>query len=285
MKFGCHISIAGGIENAPLRAAEIGAECFQIFTKPPQGGPSLKISDSQAELFKKNLKESGIKNFYIHAPYYINLASSDNRAYYGAIKAIRDDLERGSLLGARYVMTHIGSAKDLGTEESFKKVVAAFEKILDEYGGQTKLLIENSAGAGDIIGDSWEEIGAILGGIKNKNLEGICFDTAHAFESGYDLRNKTAIDKTMTELDKFMGIEKIKVFHYNDSMTELGSHKDRHADIGKGNIGFEGFWEIIHNSKFSDLDMILETPGDDKENLEILKKLRDNKEFKPQNKF
>lgn len=274
MKFGSHISIDNGIENAPLRAAEIGAECFQIFTKPPQGGSSAKMLLDKAEIFKNNLKLSGITNFYIHAPYYINLASFDNKVYYSAIKAIRDDLEEGTLLGARYVITHIGSAKNFGKEESLKKVIEAFKKILDGYKGSVELLIENSAGAGNIIGDDWAEIGEIIKKTSIQNLAGICFDTAHAFESGYDLRTKKSLNSTMAKLDKFIGIEKIKVFHCNDSLTELGSHKDRHADIGKGNIGIAGFREIIRDPRFSGLDMVLETPGDDEENLSILKKLR-----------
>lgn len=281
MKLGSHISISNGIENAPLSAMEIGCECFQIFSKSPKGGPFPELSDSQIKIFKENLKKAKIDNFYIHAPYYINLASQNNRVYYGAIKAIRDDLERGDRLGAKYVMTHIGSSKDSGEKESIEKVIKAFEKILDEYDGLTKLLIENSAGAGSIIGDSWKEIGKILNGVNNKNLAGICFDTAHAFESGYDLRDKIALEKTINELDKFIGIEKIKVFHGNDSQTELGSHKDRHANIGKGKIGKEGFSALISDSRFADIDMILETPREGiRDDLEILKDLR----FKKTNK-
>jgi len=275
MKFGSHISIAEGIENTPINAQKIGAECFQIFTKSPQGGNSLEISNEKVKLFKANLKKANIQNFYIHTPYYINLASDNNRIYYGAIKAIRDDLERGLKFGAKYVITHIGSAKDFGKEESIKKAVAAFEKILDGYNGATKLLIENSAGAGNIIGDKWEEIAAILSKVKNLHIAGICFDTAHSFESGYDLRGKDAVKRTMDELDKCIGVDKIKVFHANDSMTELASHKDRHANIGKGHIGLECFREIISDVRFKDIDMVLETPKNGvEEDLRILKELR-----------
>lgn len=274
MSFGSHISISSGIENAPLIAREIGAECFQVFTKPPGGGKFSNLGEEIIALFKKNLEKSKIKNFYIHAPYYINLASSDNRVYFGGIKAIRDDLEKGSLLGAKYVMTHIGSAKDLGEEESVIKTTKAFKKILNGYEGSTKLLIENSAGAGNIIGDSFEEIAKILSFVKNKNLTGICFDTAHAFESGYDLRSAESISNVFSQFDKILGIDKIKLFHSNDSMTELGSRKDRHADIGEGSIGLEAFREIICDARFQTLDMILETPGEVRKNLEVLKNLK-----------
>jgi len=280
MKFGSHISIANGIENTPILASKIGCECFQIFIKSPQGGKTPELRSEQIKLFKDNLKKTKINNFYIHTAYYINLASSNNRIYFGAIKSIREDLDRGSLLGAKYVLTHIGSSKDLGEKESIKKIISAFEKILDGYNGKTKLLIENSAGAGNIIGDNFKEISDITKGVKNNNLAGICFDTAHAFESGYDLRDKKSQEKTFKEVEKHIKLDKIKLFHTNDSMTNLESHKDRHANIGKGKIGLKGFWEIIHNKKFEDIDMILETPGDGiREDLMLLNKLQANSKF------
>lgn len=280
MKFGAHVSIAGGIENAPKRAYDIGCECFQIFSRSPRGGQALELDDKTVEKFKKNLNKYNFKEFYVHAPYFINLGSKNNRIYHGSISIIKQELERGSKLGAKYLMAHLGSAKDLGEQESIKKVVEGLNEILKEYEGKTKLLIEISAGAGKIIGDNFEEIAEIIK--KTSGSIGVCFDTAHAFESGYDLRTKTAVNKTFAEFNKIIGLDKLKLLHGNDSKTDLESHSDRHEHIGKGKIGLEGFKAIVDHSKLKNVNMIIETPkGDsdkwDKKNLKLLKSLRDNK--------
>src|SRR3990167_3611730 len=169
MNIGCHISIAKGlpagrqgIENAPELAHKLGCEVMQIFTRSPQGGPFPEISDETAKSFQENCHKFGIKNVYVHTPYFINLASKNNRIYYGSTSSIRKELERASQLGAKYVMTHLGSAKDLGEEDSIKKIVAGLGKVFDDYNGSAQLLIENSAGAGQIIGSDFGQIGEIL---------------------------------------------------------------------------------------------------------------------------
>src|SRR3990167_9236655 len=203
MNIGCHISIAKGIDKTPEQAAKFGCEVMQIFTRLPSGGPFSEISEETARLFKKNCQKFGIKNVYIHTPYFINLASKNNRIYYGSINSIRKELERASELGAKYVMTHLGSAKDLGEEKSLKKITDALEKIFENYNGSAQLLIENSAGAGQIIGSDFKQIGKILKafeikptsdvGSENRHpmsvLDGICLDTQHSFASGYDWKN------------------------------------------------------------------------------------------------
>lgn len=279
MKFGAHVSITGGIENAPQRAHDVGAECFQIFSRSPRGGKVPELDAETVNKFKENLKKYKYKEFYIHAPYFINLGSKNNRIFYGSISLIKKDLERGSKIGARYVMFHPGSAKDLGPKKSLAQVIKGLEKILAGYKGDTKLLVEISAGAGKIIGDNFEEIGKILK--KAPKGIGVCFDTAHAFESGYDLRTRQAVQKTFQEFDKYVGLKNLKLLHGNDSKTEIGSHADRHEHIGKGKIGMEGFEAIVKHSKLQKINMIIETPKGtgtkfDKMNLKLLKGLRDN---------
>lgn len=259
---GCHVSIARGIENSPKIAGELGCEAMQIFTRSPQGGAAAKISEETAKKFKVECGKYKIKNIYVHTPYYINLASKNNRVRYGSISAIRIELERASALGAKFVMTHLGSAKELGAEESFKKVIEGLKKILDGYKGTTKLLIENSAGAGDIIGADFEEIGKILSALNTMSaLAGICLDTQHSFASGYDWKND--FDKNMKILGKHIGFKNVKLIHANDSASEAGSRKDRHANINKGEIGLEGFKKIARFAKKNKIDMICETayPG------------------------
>jgi len=165
MNFGAHISIEGGIEKAPKRAHAIGCECFQMFSRSPHGGKAADISKERADEFKKELKKYKLINFYIHTPYYINLASTDNRIYYGSISAIRKELEVADLVGARAVITHLGSARELGKEEAMKKLVLGLVKIFrqspsskkdgqEEIKFKAKLFLEITAGAGEIMGDN-----------------------------------------------------------------------------------------------------------------------------------
>ncbi len=268
---GCHVSIARGIENSPKIAYELGCEAMQIFTRSPQGGAAAKISEETAKKFKVECGKYGIKNIYVHTPYYINLASKNNRVRYGSISAIRIELERASALGAKYVMTHLGSARELGKTEALKKTIEGLKKVLDGYNGATKLLIENSAGAGSIIGADFEEIGKILSALSAKKysskLAGICLDTQHSFASGYDWKNdfsaKGGPASGWEALKKYIGLNNVRLIHTNDSATEAGSRKDRHANIGDGKIGLEGFKKIARFAKKNKIDMICETayPG------------------------
>lgn len=274
MKIGAHVSGAGDLSLAPQRAKEVGCECFQFFSRPPQGGSAKPIIDKLANNFKANMKKYGQTECYIHTPYYINLASANNKIYHGSINVIREELERGSQLGVKYVMAHLGSAKDLGDEKGIAKVIKGITKILKGYKGKTEFLIEISAGAGYIIGDTFEEIALIIKGVKN-NI-GVCFDTAHAFASGYDLRDEKSVKETFEKFDGILGLEKLKLIHANDSKVELNSKKDRHEHIGEGYIGLEGFKAIVKFAKSKKINMIIETPKDGKDidNIKILKKLR-----------
>jgi len=276
MYLGAHVSIAGGVQNAPLNAQKIGAETFQIFSRSPRGGKS-NITTENIQEFKNNLKKFKFKNFYIHAPYYINLASSNNRIRHGSIGILKEELRIGNELGATAMMTHLGSASDYTDEEALNLVTKGIKEILKDYSGKTKFLIEISAGSGRIIGDSFEEIGKIIKEVKNKSL-GVCFDTCHAFASGYDLRTKEAIENTFKDFDKKIGLKNLVVLHLNDSLVELNSRKDRHADIGHGLIGKKAFAEMMTHQNLKKIDCILETPelkSSYSEQLKQLMKMRD----------
>ena len=293
MNIGCHVSIAGGIDKAPKLAHELGCEAMQIFTRSPQGGKVPELTEKTIKAFKENCEKYSIKNVYAHTPYFINLASANNKIYYGSISAIKTELERASALGAKYVMTHLGSARELGEKESFKKTVEGLEKILDDYKGEAKLLIENSAGAGKIIGADFEQIGEILSSTPDfearspvSKLAGICLDTQHSFASGYDWKNN--FENNIKILKKYIGLENIKLIHANDSAVEAGSRKDRHAhigngppaltsqgDVGRGKIGIGGFEKLVQFAKENDIDMICETDYPEvMEDIKILKEIR-----------
>ncbi|EKE20597.1 MAG: hypothetical protein ACD_7C00514G0002 [uncultured bacterium] len=272
MKIGCHVSIAGGVFNAPERAHDLGCEVMQIFSRSPQGGKTPELTKEVIRQFKLQAKNYKLQTTYIHSPYYINFASADNRIRYGSVHAIQEELERASLLGAKYVMTHLGSAKDLGEKAGREKTIEMLIKTLENYTGSTKLLLENSAGAGAIIGDDLNDLAYIIKKVKNKNIAGICLDTQHSFASGYDW---TDFDKTIKKIDKEIGIKNIKLIHANDSLTECGSNKDRHAHIGQGLIGLEAFKNIVKFAKENEIDMILETEHEKViEDIELLKSLR-----------
>jgi len=280
MKFGAHVSITGGIQNAPLAASQIGCEVFQMFTRSPQGGPTPNLTDENIEAFLVNCQELKLPEYYIHAPYYINLASIKKRTVFGSIRAIRQELDIGSQIKARYVMFHPGSAKDVTEKKGIKMVAEGIKKILDGYRGSTELLIENSAGAGAVIGDKFEEIAAIIEDIQHPKLTGVCLDIAHSFESGYDWTDKAAVDSTIQEFDQALGLKQLKMIHANDSKTAQGSHSDRHAHIGQGEIGLKGFRAIVNHPKLKQINLILETPQDQggyKTDLATLRKLRTGK--------
>jgi len=283
MLFGAHVSIAGGIELSPKRAAGCGSEVFQTFTRSPQGGPAPKLTPDVIEKFKNEMKRWKLAHHYIHTPYYINFASGNNRIRYGSINVVREELERGTLLGSTYVMTHLGSAKDMGIKKAMAITVDGLVKILNDYRGTTELLIEISAGSGEIIGDTFEEIAAIIEPtekkLKRKNVLNVCFDTQHAFASGYDLRAPKNVKETLKKFDTTIGLERLKMSHCNDSKVALGSHVDRHENIGQGYLGLNAFKAIIAEPKFKTVNLILETPRDEKgteirSEIKMLKSLR-----------
>lgn len=279
-RIGAHVSAEGGVKEAPKRAKAWGCECYNFFTRSPHGGKVCDITSEIAQEFRQLNKEYGFDRTYVHAPYFINLASQNSRVYYGSISALRQELERCSLLGVAGFMTHIGSTKGLDYDEAIRLVVRGIIEILKGYTGSTQFLLEVSAGAGQIIGSKIGEIGKIIKEVEKKDKKhkvGVCLDTAHLFASGYELRTKEGIRKLSEEIKKSLGWGRVKLVHSNDSLCDLGERKDRHAHIGKGKIGLEGFRLIMSDSNFKKLDFVLETPEESGRiaDIKVLKKLRD----------
>ncbi|MEA3273542.1 MAG: deoxyribonuclease IV [Patescibacteria group bacterium] len=265
MYFGTHVSISPRLDKAPENAAAIGAECFQCFSQSPRGGKRKIPNDEIIKKFKANIKKFNIKASYLHAPYFINLASKNNRIYHGSISAIRKDLEIASALGAKGVVVHVGSAKDYvkpGDKSiplvAQKQAVRALKEILKNYQGKAEILLENAAGAGNIIGANLDQLAFFLKEVKA--VGGICFDTAHAFESGMDLRTKEKVREALDQIEQKIGVDKLKLIHLNDSKTKLGSNSDRHEHLGLGEIGIEAFIALVKDSRLKKLNFILETP-------------------------
>jgi len=265
MLFGAHVSAAGGLWHAPANSAAIGGEVFQFFSRSPQGGPAPAITKDIAAKFKAAMIEHKQAACYIHTPYFINFGSATARIAKGSISVVRQELERGAQLGAEAIMTHLGSGRDLGRSEAIKMTTSGLIDVLKDYDGKTLLLLENAAGAGEIIGDDFSELGMILDGVLKKIPQapiGVCLDTCHAFASGYDFRTAAGITAVLKKFDQQIGLSFLKLLHLNDSQTGLGEHKDRHADLGAGLIGKDGFTALVKNQKLKNINGILETPTD-----------------------
>ena len=284
MYFGAHVSFAGGLVNAPLNAGLIGCEVFQMFTRSPRGGYVAPLDKKIATEFKANCKKTKQREWYVHAPYFINFASANPRIKHASINVVREELERASVLGAKYLMAHLGSYKDLGEKRGFVQLVECLNEMLKDYpaksGGKnkTEFLIEISAGSGAIIGDTFEEIAKIIHHPKLKKYKiGVCYDTQHGFASGYDIRDSKAAKATLDKFDSIVGLKNLKMSHCNDSKTELNSRIDRHAHLGKGLIGLNGFKSLLSDSRMKNINFVLETKSDGvAEDLKKLKKIRKN---------
>ena len=283
MRFGAHVSAAGGLWKAGIAGKALGCEVIQIFSRSPQAFAAKPITDDDAEKFKQSMKENNIQDVYIHAPYIINLASGKNTTRFGSVNILREELERGTQLGAKAIMFHPGSAKEVGREAGIEMVIKGINRIMDGYTGSCQLLIEISAGAGEIMGDDFEEIAAFLDGAERGKEVGVCFDTQHAFASGYDLRTQTDVDATFAHFDAAIGLHRLVASHCNDSKVAFNAHKDRHEHLGHGFIGADAFNSIVRHPKLQHIDLILETPFDDEggpedgtrvEDIALLKKHR-----------
>ncbi len=282
-KIGLHVSAAGGLSNAPENAKQMNAECFQFFSRSPRGGGAAVITDEQAELFRKRSKDYGFES-YIHTPYYINFASKNNKIYHGSINAVREELIRGTKLGVKYVVTHLGSAKDHVEDaksstvpaSAIKQAIEGLKKIFEtDENLTTELLLEISAGAGAVLGDSFDELATLLEGLNKPDVH-VCLDTCHMFASGYDIRTEETLEKTMQAFRSKIGIKHLKLVHMNDSKKELGAHRDLHEHMGLGAIGAKGLQAVLAHKDFQHVNFILETKHDEHiaKDLEFLKKHR-----------
>lgn len=270
---GAHISISGGVNLAPERAFSLGCEALQIFTKNQRQWFSKELDEDTIKTFKENIKQFKIKKVVVHDSYLINLAARDADLLEKSRNAFLDEAKRTYILGIPYLIFHPGTNPD--PEEGIKLIAEGINKTLDSV-PEITLLLETTAGQGNAIGRTFEELRKIIDLAEKRERVGICFDTAHAFESGYDISNEDGYYKTFELLDSIIGLDKIKCFHLNDSKTPLGSNVDRHEHIGKGMIGLKGFELLVNDERFAKHPMILETPGAEEfyaENLKVLKGL------------
>lgn len=276
MKLGVHISTESPFSDAVSRAQSLGCECMQIFANDPKRWNPTPIPEKELSKFVDLNKKADINPIIIHSIYLINLASSNPFFYEASIKSLIDEMKKAAAIGALGVNFHVGSTKGKKLSDVIDKIAIGIKTVL-AASEKPYLILENSAGAGDIIGDKFEELAEIMGKVNSPRLK-VTLDTAHAFGSGYNLATEEGLGETLQEFDKLIGLEHLVCLHLNDSAAELGSNRDRHADIGKGYIGKDAFELIVNHPKLKDIPGIIETPGMKKEeelsDLKILKGLR-----------
>jgi len=284
LKIGCHISIAGGIDNSVKRAEELGCSTMQIFSKNASTWREKILKKDEVESFRENLKDSNINSVFIHTSYLINLASPSEELYFKSINAFIEEMKRADLLLAGlpypYLIIHPGAHTGAGEEYGIERIISALNIILEksaDLGLKTMILLENTAGSGTHLGYTFRQLKRMMEGTNDKKRIGICFDTCHAYAAGYDLSHQEGIKQTLEEFEKYIGLDKLKVIHLNDSKFPLGSRKDRHMHIGKGYIGLEGFKMLVNHRYLKSLPFILETPKytekDDLKNINLVKSL------------
>ena len=300
MKIGCHLSSSGGYLAMAQTAVSIGANVFQFFTRNPRGGAAKPVDKADVAAFLKYAEENGIGPILAHAPYTLNAAGAETRVREFAEDVMVDDLKRLELTPGAMYNFHPGSHVGQGTEKGIELIAGHLNRVFTKVAkscaslksGQetasplaTTVLLETMAGKGSEVGRNFEEVRAIIDATEsaieqsnnpnNRAILGVCLDTCHVWDGGYDIVND--LDGVLKEFDKVIGLERLKAIHINDSMNALAAHKDRHEKIGKGKIGLEAFRRIVNHPKLKDLPFYLETPCDlqgYKEEIALLKGLR-----------
>lgn len=260
LNIGCHLSASKGFENMGLEALEIHANTFQFFTRNPRGGKAKEIDESDVNKLLKIMKENNFAKILAHAPYTLNLCSADKGIREFAQNTMADDLKRMEYLPDNMYNFHPGSHVGQGIETGINYIVEALNEILSKN-QSTTVLLETMSGKGSEVGSRFEEIKEIIDRVELNEKLGVCFDTCHVNDAGYDVVNN--LDSVLEEFDKIIGLDRLKAIHINDSMNPLGAHKDRHQKIGEGYIGLEAFERIINHPKLRKLPFYLETPHDD----------------------
>ncbi|ASM35393.1 endonuclease IV [Campylobacter sputorum subsp. bubulus] len=280
MKFiGAHVSIAGGVENAPINAMNIGANAFGMFVKNQRQWSAKPLDNKNISEFKNNLQKAEIspEHVLVHNSYLINLGSNDPLKRQKSIDSFLDEINRVNLLGLKLINFHPGShLNEISADECLENISNSINYLLQNTQNVT-LVIENTAGQGSNLGFDFSHLAYLVQNCIDKERIGICIDTCHLFSAGYDIRSKSEYKKTFDEFDKVIGKKFLKGMHINDSKTKLGSKKDRHESIGKGTIGLDGFSNLMQDDMSDNIPLILETIDDtiwDKE-INLLRKLGD----------
>ena len=274
MIIGCHLSVSKGFLPMGKDALKIGANTMQFFTRNPRGGKAKDIDENDINSFLSFCSDNGITSFLAHAPYTLNPCSANEDTRRFAAETMADDLKRLELLGGCMYNFHPGSHTGQGVETGIEQISATLNEVIAPE-QSTVVLLETMAGKGSEVGRSFEEIRAIIDKVRIKEKIGVCLDTCHVHDAGYDIVDK--LDSVIDEFDKTIGLEYLRAIHINDSLNPCGAHKDRHAKIGEGYIGTAAFERIINHPALKALPFYLETPNElpgYAEEIALLKSLR-----------
>ena len=259
LKIGSHLSASKGYENMADVSKQIGANTFQFFTRNPRGGSAKEIDEEDVKRFLEKSKEYGIDVILAHAPYTLNCASADESIRVFAKNTMKDDLKRMEYTPGNLYNFHPGSHVGQGIDVGIDFIIEALNEVLTKE-QTTTVLLETMAGKGSEVGSRFEELKRIIDGTVLNEKLGVCLDTCHVNDAGYDIVND--LDGVLEEFDKIIGLDRLKAIHINDSKNPLGAHKDRHEKIGDGYLGVEFFERIINHPKLKDLPFFLETPNE-----------------------
>ncbi|MGL4848841.1 MAG: deoxyribonuclease IV [Clostridium sp.] len=273
LNIGCHLSTTNGFEHMGKEAVSIGANTFQFFTRNPRGGKAKAIDQKDVDGLLKIMKENNFSKILAHAPYTLNACSGTESTREFAIQTMRDDLERMEYLPGNLYNFHPGSHVKQGVEVGINYIVNMLNEVIKED-QNTTVLLETMAGKGTEIGRNFEEIAEIISRVELKEKMGVCLDTCHIHDGGYDIVND--LDGVLDQFDKIIGLDRLKAIHLNDSKNIVNSHKDRHEKIGEGEIGLEAIEKIINNERLKGIPFFLETPNEldgYKKEIELLRNL------------
>lgn len=266
MVLGAHMSIAGGVDSSVDRAADLEMNALQIFSQNVRSWSTRELTEEEIQGFKEKREKFGVVYAVVHTSYLLNLASPKDDLWEKSKKGLIEEIRRAHLLGIPAINTHIGAHTGSGLENGIDRLIAALKEVerADEFeGSEVKILLENTAGAGTKLGSDFAELGQVLDELNNSDRYGVCIDTCHGFAAGYDFSTETGLKETLEEFDHAVGLDKLELIHLNDSIGDRGSHKDRHAHIGRGKIGDEGFAAVVNNPDLRELPFILETPKEE----------------------
>lgn len=259
LEIGCHLSSAKGYEAMAKDAEKICANTFQFFTRNPRGGKAKEMNPRDIEKFRERAEKQGINRILAHAPYTLNACSADEKVREFAYNTMKDDLARMEFTPGNCYNFHPGSHVNQGVETGISYISGMLNEILTRE-QTTTVLLETMAGKGSEVGRNFEELREILDRVQLSDKLGVCLDTCHVYDGGYDIVND--LDGVLTQFDRVIGLSRLKAVHLNDSMFGFGSHKDRHARIGEGKIGSEAMIRIINHPALRDLPFYLETPNE-----------------------
>ena len=260
---GAHTSIAGGVQNALLRGVEFGATTVQLFTSNQRQWQSRVFTEEEIKVWRDTLQATGLKQIMSHDSYLINLGSTNEEILQKSLEAFLKELIRCQQLGISFLNFHPGSATGNSEEVCLEQIVKSLKQFIPQCEkGATRLLLETTAGQGSSVGHRFEHLDYIIQQLKNDLPIGVCIDTCHIFSAGYDIRTEEAWEKTFNEFDRIIGIEHLYAFHINDSLKPFGARRDRHAYLGKGEIGWDCFKYIMNHPRLREIPKYLETPDD-----------------------